>query len=103
MGGHGPEQTAGGRIKDPGSSGTAVGWCTTREIIDRLTQDYGTERQPHACPDGSSSSMMKLLRQDEEVWNLFTRKEEYENSDRDRFDRLSYYESGHRDVFVTRA
>ena len=47
--------------------------------------------------------MMDLLRQDNELWDLFTRKEEYEQSDRDRFDRFPYYQSRHRDVFVPRA
>lgn len=47
--------------------------------------------------------MMDLLRQDREIWNLYTRKEEYERSDRDQYDRFPYYQSRHRDVFVPRA
>lgn len=47
--------------------------------------------------------MMDLLRQDGEIWDLFTRKEEYEEPDRDRYDRFLYYQSRHRDVFVPRA
>ena len=47
--------------------------------------------------------MMDLLRQDEEIWDLFTRKEEYGRCDRDRHDRFPYYRSGHRDVCVPRA
>lgn len=51
----------------------------------------------------ASQDMMDLLRQDEEIWDLFTREEEYERSDRDRFDRFPYYKSRHRDVFTPRA
>ena len=47
--------------------------------------------------------MMDLLRQDTEIWNLFTRKEEYERCSRDRYDRFPYYRSCHRDVSVPRA
>lgn len=44
--------------------------------------------------------MMDQIRQDEEIWNLFTRKEEYGGCDRDRHDRFPYYRSRHRDVLV---
>ncbi len=47
--------------------------------------------------------MMNLLQQDAEIWDLFTRKEEYERPNRDRYDRFPYYQSRHRDVLVPRA
>ncbi len=47
--------------------------------------------------------MMNLLRQNREIWDLYTRKEEYEETDRDRYDRFPYYLSRHRDVLVPRA
>ena len=58
---------------------------------------------PRYAREEGAPDMMDLLRQDDEIWNLFTRKEEYEKPDRDQFDRFSYYQSGHRDVFVPRA
>ncbi|WP_292365246.1 polysaccharide deacetylase family protein [Methanoculleus sp. UBA208] len=47
--------------------------------------------------------MTDLLRQDEEIWDLFTRKEECERRDRDGYGRFPYYRSRHRDVCVPRA
>jgi len=41
-----------------------------------------------------------LLRQDSEIWELFTRKEEYDACSRDRYDRFPYYGSRHRDISV---
>jgi len=50
----------------------------------------------------ATTGMMDLLGHDEEIWDLFTRKEEYEKGDRDQYGRFSYYLSRHRDVFVPR-
>jgi len=47
--------------------------------------------------------MMDVLKQDREIWDLFTRKEEYETQNRDRYDRFPYYRSRHRDVLEPRA
>lgn len=47
--------------------------------------------------------MIDLLKQDEETWDLYTRREEYERTERDRYDRFPYYQSRHRDVLVPRA
>lgn len=47
--------------------------------------------------------MLDLLRQDEEIWDLFTREEECSGGIRDGFDRFPYYRSRHRDVCVPRA
>ena len=44
-----------------------------------------------------------LLKQDNEIWELFTRKEEYDRCSRDRHDRFPYYRSRHRDISVPRA
>ncbi len=44
-----------------------------------------------------------LLRQDNDIWELFTRKEEYSGCNRDRHDRFPYYQSRHRDIFMPRA
>lgn len=44
-----------------------------------------------------------ILRQDPEIWDLFTRKEEYTNSLRDCYDRFPYYASNNRDIFEPRA
>ncbi len=46
---------------------------------------------------------MDILKQDADVWDRFTRKEECEACDRDRHDRFPHYRSRHRDVFVPRA
>jgi peptidoglycan/xylan/chitin deacetylase (PgdA/CDA1 family) len=75
------------------------------------------ELQPDAAPAGKvyttrsgiqgpregAPRMMDLLRRDEEIWDLFTRKEECERCDRDRFGGFPYYKSRHRDVCVPRA
>lgn len=51
----------------------------------------------------AASRALDLLRQDEEIWNLFTRKEEYDQSGLDGYGRFPYYRSGHRDVCTPRA
>jgi len=43
--------------------------------------------------------MHDILRQDPEIWDLFTRKEEYQNPLRDQYDRFPYYASKNRDIF----
>ena len=43
--------------------------------------------------------MLDLLQKDRELWDLFTRKEEYQSGIRDRFDRFPYYASSSRTVF----
>lgn len=43
--------------------------------------------------------MHDILRQDQDIWDLFTRKEEYENQFRDQYDRFPYYASRNRDIF----
>jgi len=67
---------------------------TDRKDISCLMQEYGPEASP--C-------MMDLLRQDGEVWDLFTRREEYGRCERDRHDRFRYYRSRHRDICAPRA
>lgn len=47
--------------------------------------------------------MHDILRQDPEIWDLFTRKEEYENPLRDSYDRFPYYASRNRDIFEPHA
>lgn len=47
--------------------------------------------------------MHDILRQDPEIWDLFTRKEEYTHPLRDCFDRFPYYASRNRDIFEPRA
>ncbi len=56
-------------------------------------------------PYGSRTNrrMLELLRQNEEIWDLFTRKEECTGGDRDGYDRFPYYRSRHRDVSIPRA
>jgi len=44
-------------------------------------------------------NMHDTLRQDPEIWDLFTRKEEYQNPLRDQYDRFPYYASKNRDIF----
>lgn len=51
----------------------------------------------------SRLQMIGVLRQDEEIWSLYTRKEEYVSRNRDRYDRFLYSMSRHRDVFEPRA
>ena len=43
--------------------------------------------------------MHKLLQKDPEIWDLFTRKEEYNALFHDQYDRFSYYMSGYRNIF----
>jgi len=45
----------------------------------------------------------ELLRQDPEIWDLFTRKEEYSSTIRDKYDRFPYYASKSRDIFEPKA
>ena len=47
--------------------------------------------------------MHGILRQDPEICDLFTRKEEYQNPLRDSYDRFPYYASKNRDIFEPRA
>ena len=47
--------------------------------------------------------MHDILRQEPEIWDLFTRKEEYQNPLRDSYDRFPYYASRNRDIFEPRA
>ena len=47
--------------------------------------------------------MHDILRQDPEIWDLFTRREEYQNPLRDQYDRFPYYASKDRDIFEPRA
>lgn len=42
---------------------------------------------------------MKLLKQNKELWNLFTKKEEYNPQILDQYGRFPYYSSRHRNVF----
>lgn len=42
----------------------------------------------------------EILRQDPEIWDLFTRKEEYNSFLRDQYYRFPYYASRDRDIFV---
>ena len=43
--------------------------------------------------------MIETLEQNEELWNLFTKKEEYNLYFSDQYDRFPYYLSGQRNVF----
>lgn len=43
--------------------------------------------------------MIDILQKDKEIWDLFTRKEEYKSPLRDKFDRFPYYASTNRNVF----
>jgi peptidoglycan/xylan/chitin deacetylase (PgdA/CDA1 family) len=43
--------------------------------------------------------IIKKLQKDPDLWDLFTRKEEYNPSIRDQYDRFSYYMSGCRNIF----
>jgi peptidoglycan/xylan/chitin deacetylase (PgdA/CDA1 family) len=47
--------------------------------------------------------MHELLQKDPEIWDLFCRKEEYEPSIRDKYQRFPYYASACRSVFEPRA
>ncbi len=46
--------------------------------------------------------MFEKLKENEELWNLFTRKEEYDLTFRDRYDRFPYYLSNQRSIFEPR-
>lgn len=48
-------------------------------------------------------SMREILEKDPEIWDLFTRKEEYTSIVRDQHDRFPYYASSSRNVFEPRA
>ncbi len=48
-------------------------------------------------------NMHDILRQDPEIWDIFTRKEEYTNPLRDQYDRFPYYASKNRDIFDPKA
>ena len=52
---------------------------------------------------GASLRMLDLLEQDEEIWDLYTRREEYGRCERDRHDRFPYYRSRHREICAPRA
>ena len=47
--------------------------------------------------------MHKILQKDPEIWDLFTREEEYHSSIRDKFNRFPYYASKNRDIFEPKA
>lgn len=47
--------------------------------------------------------MHDILRRDPQIWDLFTRKEEYDASLRDQYDRFPYYASKDRDIFEPKA
>ncbi|MHC1756398.1 MAG: polysaccharide deacetylase family protein [Methanosarcina sp.] len=46
--------------------------------------------------------MFEKLKENEELWDLFTRKEEYDLTFRDRYERFPYYLSSHRNIFEPR-
>jgi len=48
-------------------------------------------------------NMHKILQQDPEIWDLFTRKEEYQSPIHDQYDRFPYYASRNRDIFEPKA
>jgi peptidoglycan/xylan/chitin deacetylase (PgdA/CDA1 family) len=47
--------------------------------------------------------MHEILQKDPEIWDLFTRKEEYHSSLRDKFNRFPYYASNDRHIFEPKA
>jgi peptidoglycan/xylan/chitin deacetylase (PgdA/CDA1 family) len=47
--------------------------------------------------------MHALLQKDPEIWDLFTRKEEYHSSIRDKYNRFPYYASRYRTIFEPKA
>ena len=47
--------------------------------------------------------MHDILRENAEIWDLFTRREEYQNPLRDQYGRFPYYASKNRDIFEPRA
>jgi len=46
--------------------------------------------------------MYEILQKDPEIWDLFTRKEEYCSQIRDKYDRFPYYASSNRNIFEPR-
>jgi len=42
---------------------------------------------------------IKILQKNQKLWDLFTRKEEYNSQIRDKYDRFPYYTSTHRNIF----
>lgn len=50
-----------------------------------------------------TNKMHDILRKDPEIWDLFTRKEEYHTLQRDHLDRFPYYASKYRDIFEPKA
>jgi len=48
-------------------------------------------------------NLHEILRQDPDIWDHFTRKEEYESPLRDQYDRFPYYASKTRDIFEPKA
>ncbi|AKB76689.1 hypothetical protein MSHOH_0206 [Methanosarcina horonobensis HB-1 = JCM 15518] len=46
--------------------------------------------------------MFEKLKENEELWDLFTRKEEYSVTFRDGYERFPYYLSNHRSIFEPR-
>jgi len=43
--------------------------------------------------------ILDILRKDQDLWNLYTRKEEYNSDLRDKYDRFPYYASSSRNIF----
>jgi len=48
-------------------------------------------------------NMHEILRQNPEIWDTFTRKEEYNSPIRDQYDRFPHYASRNRDIFEPKA
>ena len=46
--------------------------------------------------------MYEILQKDPEIWDLFTRKEEYNSQIHDKYDRFPYYASSNRNIFEPR-
>jgi len=46
--------------------------------------------------------VFEKLKENEELWDLYTRKEEYDPAFRDRYERFPYYMSSHRNIFEPR-
>jgi peptidoglycan/xylan/chitin deacetylase (PgdA/CDA1 family) len=46
--------------------------------------------------------MYEILQKEPEIWDLFTRKEEYSSSIRDQYERFSYYSSSNRNILEPR-
>jgi len=94
-----------------GSNALEVPGAETEARPDPGTPAYpGNVREVDAPPGPrmqagreAACRMTDLLRRDGEIWDLFTRREEYTGGDRDGYDRFPYYRSRHRDVCVPRA